>query len=82
MGNGQSNHIVATGKTGMRRVPIYFSVPFLAQYLNLVKDLKSNPPLWWNLKQSNIKGQLDYGGTNGLKPQEISLRYGNAQPVR
>ncbi|MCL4364928.1 tyrosine-type recombinase/integrase [Candidatus Marsarchaeota archaeon] len=62
LGSGQSNHIVVNGKTGMRRIPIFFSVPFLAQYLNLVNDLKPSQSLWWNLKQSNIKGQLDYGG--------------------
>jgi site-specific recombinase XerD/ribosomal protein L40E len=55
-------HITVNGKTGMRKIPIRFSVPYLAQYLNLVKDLKSNEPLWWNLAQSNRKGQLDYGG--------------------
>ena len=55
-------HIIVSGKTGMRKIPIRFSVPYLAQYLNLVKDLKSNEPLWWNLAQSNRKGQLDYGG--------------------
>ncbi len=57
-----SQHIVVTGKTGMRKIPIRFSVPYLAQYVNLVKDLRSNDPLWWNLAQSNRKGMLDYGG--------------------
>lgn len=46
----------------MRNVLLLFSVPFLGQYLNLIKDVKQNEPLWWNLKQSNIKGQLEYGG--------------------
>ncbi len=53
---------MVNGKTGMRQIPILFSVPYLAQYLNLLKELRQNDPLWWNLKQSNIKGQLDYGG--------------------
>lgn len=62
LGGGQSKHVMVTGKTGMRQIPIHFSVPYLAQYLNLVKDLKPNQTLWWNLKQSNIKGELSYGG--------------------
>ena len=55
-------HITVNGKTGMRKVLLLFNVPFLGQYLNLIKDVKQNEPLWWNLKQSNIKGQLEYGG--------------------
>lgn len=59
---GRVKHILVKGKTGMRQIPIHFSVPYLAQYLNIVKDLKQNEPLWWNLSQSNIKGQLEDGG--------------------
>ncbi len=72
LGTGQSNHVTVTGKTGTRKIPIYFSVTYLAQYLNLVKDLKPNQPLWWNLKQSNIKGELDYGGLRKMLKEVAS----------
>ncbi len=38
-------HITVKGKTGMRQIPIMFSVPYLAQYLNLLKDRKPDDTL-------------------------------------
>ena len=56
-------HITVTGKTGMRRIPIMFSAPYLAAYLNLRKDANTNEPLWsargsW----SNLKVPIDRSG--------------------
>ncbi len=39
-------HIVVDGKTGMRRVPILFSVPYIAQYLDMMKGLGQSDPMW------------------------------------
>lgn len=39
-------HITVKGKTGARQVPIMFSVPYLAQYINLVKERKPEDSLW------------------------------------
>ena len=44
--NGELAHITVNGKTGMRKVPIFFSAPYLARYLELVKDKKDNDYLW------------------------------------
>ena len=55
-------HITVNGKTGPRKIPIMFSVPMVAQYLNLIKDKKSEDNLWWNLAQSHVKGILEYSG--------------------
>ena len=39
-------HIVVNGKTGPRRIPILFSVPYLAAYLNEQKTRKPEEYLW------------------------------------
>ncbi len=39
-------HIVVNGKTGPRRIPILFSVPYLAAYLNEQKMRKPDEYLW------------------------------------
>ena len=44
--SGEPNHITVNGKTGMRRIPILFSPPYLARYLELVKQKKSDDFLW------------------------------------
>jgi site-specific recombinase XerD len=43
---GTISHIMANGKTGMRRIPITFSVPYLSQYLNTMPNAKSGDNLW------------------------------------
>ncbi|MDE1810668.1 MAG: tyrosine-type recombinase/integrase, partial [Candidatus Micrarchaeota archaeon] len=50
-------HVTVNGKTGMRRIPILFSVPYLAGYLNTIRDRKQPEPLfmaigsWSNLER-------------------------------
>lgn len=39
-------HVTVNGKTGARRVPIMFSVPYVVQYLNSIKGVKPNDSLW------------------------------------
>ncbi len=39
-------HITVKGKTGARQIPIMFSVPYMAQYINLVKDRKPEDSMW------------------------------------
>ncbi len=60
--NTELAHITVNGKTGPRKIPIMFSVPMIAQYLNLIKDKKPDDNLWWNLAQSHVKGILEYPG--------------------
>jgi site-specific recombinase XerD/ribosomal protein L40E len=45
--NSDPVHVTVNGKTGMRRVPIMFSVPFVIQYLNSLTNAKPNDPLWF-----------------------------------
>ncbi len=40
------SHVMANGKTGMRRIPITFSVPYLSQYLNIMPNAKPSDNLW------------------------------------
>jgi integrase/recombinase XerD len=39
-------HITVNGKTGMRRIPMTFSVPYVTQYINTLSNAKPNSPLW------------------------------------
>jgi site-specific recombinase XerD len=43
---GEPKHIVVNGKTGMRKIPILSSVPYLVQYMTTVQDLEPNDQLW------------------------------------
>ena len=43
---GNPAHIVVNGKTGPRRIPVLFSVPYLAAYLNEQKLRKPDEFLW------------------------------------
>jgi site-specific recombinase XerD/ribosomal protein L40E len=43
---GNPAHITVSGKTGMRKIPILFSVPYLATYLNEQKMRKPDEYLW------------------------------------
>ena len=43
---GNPAHIVVNGKTGPRRIPVLFSVPYLATYLNEQKMRKPDEYLW------------------------------------
>ncbi len=44
--NEEPAHIIVNGKTGMRKVPILFSPPYLSRYLELVKKKKPDDYLW------------------------------------
>ena len=46
LSNERISHVVVNGKTGMRKSPIVFSVPYLAGYFNdMRKDAKPDDPL-------------------------------------
>ena len=56
-------HIVVNGKTGMRRIPLMFSVPYLAQYMSTIKNRKPADYLWMAVGSwSNMGWQVDYNG--------------------
>ncbi|MCW6159507.1 MAG: tyrosine-type recombinase/integrase [Candidatus Micrarchaeales archaeon] len=56
-------HIIVNGKTGMRRIPIFFSVPYLANYVNSVKDRKPSDPMWSGIGSWTDKDKVvDYAG--------------------
>ncbi|MDE1828175.1 MAG: tyrosine-type recombinase/integrase [Candidatus Micrarchaeota archaeon] len=44
--SGEPAHIIVDGKTGMRKIPILFSAPYLSNYLELVKGKKHDEFLW------------------------------------
>lgn len=54
------------GKTGMRPVPIFFSVPYLAAYLNDMKALEPEDYIWRALAQSHVKGAVSEFGVNKM----------------
>ena len=61
--DNEPGHIVVDGKTGVRRIVILFSIPYLAQYLNMQKDRKPTDYVWmaqgtW----SNKNQRTDYAG--------------------
>jgi site-specific recombinase XerD len=44
--NNEIAHVIVNGKTGMRKVPILFSAPYLSNYLEIVRDKELNEHLW------------------------------------
>lgn len=61
-----TGHITVDGKTGQRTIPVFFAAPYLAQYLNDVKDLEPEDYLWHTLAQSHIKARLKASGVNKM----------------
>ena len=60
---GNPAHITVMGKTGSRRIPIMFSVPFLGSWIGMRKDMKANDWLWIDVGSwSNLNRQMDYSG--------------------
>ncbi len=56
-------HIMANGKTGMRRIPIFFSVPYVANYVNSIKDREPTDPMWSGIGNWTDKDKVvDYAG--------------------
>lgn len=58
--------IIVDGKTGMRRIPIYFSAPYLAQYIDSIKEYTTDSPLW-----------IRYINRYGMKKNHIEAIDGN-----
>ena len=48
-------HIIVNGKTGMRKIPIRFSAPYIAYYLTYMKGKAPGSPLWLNVGQNSDK---------------------------
>lgn len=44
--SGDPAHVLVNGKTGMRKIPIYFSAPYLASYVTTLQDKKNDDYLW------------------------------------
>jgi integrase/recombinase XerD len=65
---GELAHVTVNGKTGQRRIPILFSAPYLAAYLETLKDKKQDDSLWtargtwsnmnWSLDESGVRKVL------------------------
>lgn len=55
-------HIRVNGKTGPRQIPIMFSAPFLADYLNMIKARAPNDYIWTTIGTwTNRSSKADYG---------------------
>ncbi len=54
-------HVVVNGKTGMRKIPLYFSVPHLAAFLNTIKSKSRTDSLWFGLGSHIALRKVDYG---------------------
>ena len=60
---GKTGHVTVMGKTGARRIPILFSVPFIGQWLDMKKELSGSAPLWVSIGSWSNKNQaMDYSG--------------------
>lgn len=55
-------HVTVSGKTGMRKVPILFSVPYMAQYLNSVQERKPEDAMWVGTGTWHNTSGPDYAG--------------------
>ncbi len=67
-------HVLLDGKTGPRIVPIIFSAPYVAQYINFISEKKSTEPLWTvynNGKDTDRKS--DYAGIRKML-KDIALK--------
>jgi site-specific recombinase XerD/ribosomal protein L40E len=53
------SHITVNGKTGMRQIPVIFSVPYLARYADTVEVSSSSEPFWQTRNKSG-SDRLDY----------------------
>ena len=73
---GNPAHIIVNGKTGPRRVPILFSVPYLAAYLNEQK-LRKPDEFLWNVAGSwaGLTQRADYSAIR-MMLQRVAKRAG------
>ena len=78
---GSPAHIIVNGKTGMRKIPVLFSVPYLATYLNEQKMRKPDEFLWnvagsW----SGMTQRADYSAIR-MMLQRVAAKAGIEKPV-
>ncbi len=60
-------HITVDGKTGMRRIPIIFSAPYLANYLNNTRNRQPEEPLFMDGGTwSNLGRRLEHPGVGRM----------------
>ncbi len=60
-------HVLLDGKTGQRQVPVIFSAPYVAQYLNFIKEKKPNEPLWTSYNNGkDTDRKADYRGISKM----------------
>ncbi len=77
--DGENGVINVNGKTGMRRIPITFSIRYIAQYLNLNKEKAPEEPLWLGEKNW-VNSKTDYSGIRKML-QEAGAKAKIAKPV-
>ena len=64
---GRTAHIIVSGKTGMRKIPIFFSAPYLGAYLNTVDDMKPEEVIWKAIGSwSNTEVRVDESAVRKL----------------
>jgi len=60
-------HITVKGKTGPRKIPIFFSAPYLGMYLNMVDNMRPEEVIWKAIGSwSNIDVRVDEGAIRKL----------------
>jgi integrase/recombinase XerD len=59
--SGNLAHITVNGKTGMRRIPIMFSVSHVSKYMEVLKNPAPEDPLW-RIRWDVSKVPMDYSG--------------------
>ncbi len=60
-------HVLLDGKTGQRQVPVIFSAPYVAQYLNFIKEKKPNEPMWTSYNNGrDTDRKTDYRGISKM----------------
>jgi site-specific recombinase XerD/ribosomal protein L40E len=63
----QPAKVIVTGKTGWRKIPMILSVPLAAEYLNTIKDLKDDQPIWVQIGTSKNKDEpMTYDGARKM----------------
>jgi hypothetical protein len=69
-------HIAVNGKTGIRQIPIMFSVPYMAQYLNSIKKKAPSDYLWTTVGTwANKDRKIDHAGL-GKMVKEVAAKAG------
>ncbi len=58
----QPAHVTVNGKTGMRKIPILFSVPYMAQYLNSIQERRPEDAMWVGTGTWHNTSGPDYAG--------------------